>query len=370
LKGEIAFSLTNAFGDKKANSEQDLDTQTVLDNRVRLNFDTSFTGKDLLKVRLDAINAEMFGPAITGTQMTRLPFDLDNNNNIEIGRLFYRFPVGKKLKIIVDATGGRYNANLPNYSRFFFHPLTGSVSRFGRHSPIYYQGILGTGISATYKFNQTVDLSAGYLARRGNEPEEGAGLFNGSYAAIAQLGINPTDEINLGLTYLRAYYPTQEGFISGATGSLLANRPFGSLPTSADHFGFQSSFQFVPNFNLSGWVGWSQAYAEGGGNGFSGATVNDGDQANILNWAVTLAFLDVGKEGGIVGLVVGQPPKVTFNESGIEDPDSAWHLQAQYLYPINNHFSLNPGLFVILNPENNSDNPAIFMGTIRGIFTF
>ncbi|MGK7945520.1 MAG: iron uptake porin, partial [Microcystaceae cyanobacterium] len=362
LKGEIAFSLTNSFGDKIANSEQNLDSQTVLDNRVRLNIDTSFTGKDLLKVRLDAVNAERFGPRITGTQMTRLPFDLDNDNNIEIGRLFYRFPVGKKLRISVDATGGRYNANLPNYSRFFFHPLKGSISRFGRHNPIYYQGILGAGVSGTYKFNKTVDLSAGYLARRANDPELGAGVFNGSYAAITQLGINPTDTINLGLTYVRAYYSTQEGFVSGATGSLLANRPFGSLPTSADHFGFQSSFQLASNFNLSGWVGWSQAYAERSGNGFRGTIVNEKDQANILNWALTLAFLDVGKEGGIAGLVVGQPPKVTFNESGVEDPDSAWHLQAQYLYPINKNVAINPGLFVILNPENNSDNPAIFMG--------
>ncbi|MGK7930792.1 MAG: iron uptake porin [Microcystaceae cyanobacterium] len=370
LKGEMVFSLTNAFGDKRANSEQDLETQTVLDNRVRLNLNTSFTGKDLLKVRLDSINAERFGPRVTGTQMTRLPFDLDNDNNIEVGRLFYRFPVGQKLRITVDATGGRYNANLPNYSRFFFNPLKGSISRFGRHNPIYYQGILGAGVSGTYKFNKTINFSAGYLARRANEPEEGAGLFNGSYAAITQLGINPTDNINFGLTYVRAYYPVGEGFVSGATGSLLANRPFGSLPTSANHFGFQSSFQLAPQFNLSSWAGWSQAYAEGAGTGFSGVTVNDGDQANILNWAVTFAFLDVGKEGGIVGLVVGQPPKVTFNESEVEDPDSAWHLQAQYLYPVHNNFSLNPGVFLILNPENNSTSPAIFMGTIRGIFTF
>lgn len=370
LRGEVVLSLTNAFGDNKANSNQPLANQTVLDDRVRLNFDTSFTGKDLLKVRLDATNAQVFGPPLTGTQMTRLTFDLNTENQVEIGRLFYRFPVGKKLKVTVDATGGRYNANLPNYNKLFAHPFTGSISRFGRHNPIYYQGILGAGVSARYTFSNAIDFSLGYLARKGNEPEEGKGLFNGSYAAIAQLGIYPTNKIDLGLTYVRAYYSRGEAFVSGATGSRLANAPFGSLPTSADHFGFQSNFRITPTFNLSGWFGWSQAYAESQGLGFAGAMVNQGDQADMLNWAVSFAVLDLGKQGSVTGLMVGQPPKVTSNQGGLDDPDSAWHIQAQYRYPINDNIDLNPGFFVIINPENNSENSAIWIGTIRGIFRF
>lgn len=369
LTGEAVFSLTQALGDKQANSNQDLPTETVFDNRVRLSFNTSFTGKDLLQVRLDALNATAFGPPITGTQMTRLPFDVNTNNEVEIGRLFYRFPVGKKLKIIVDATGARYNANFFNFNRFFAHPLTGSISRFGRFNPIYYQGILGAGISATYDFNNSLNLSVGYLARQPNQPSSSAGLFNGSYAALAQLGIKPIDKVDLGLTYVRAYYAAEQAFVSGATGSRLANNPFSSLPTSADHFGFQSNFRITPKFNISGWVGWTQAYAESSGNNLANS-VSKGDQANILNWAIAFAFLDLGKEGSVTGLIIGQPPKVTTNEGGETDPDSAWHIQAQYRYPITDNIELNPGVFVILNPENNSDNPAIWIATMRTVFTF
>jgi hypothetical protein len=28
----------------------------------------------------------------------------------------------------------------------------------------------------------------------------------------------------------------------------------------------------------------------------------------MLNWALTLAFLDLGKEGSVTGLMLGQPP--------------------------------------------------------------
>ena len=40
----------------------------------------------------------------------------------------------------------------------------------------------------------------GYLSPRASEPLEGAGLFNGSYAAIAQASIEPTDSLGFGLT--------------------------------------------------------------------------------------------------------------------------------------------------------------------------
>ncbi len=68
--------------------------------------------------------------------------------------------------------------------------------------------------------------------------------------------------------------------------------------------------------------------------------------------------------------MVGQPPKVTSNQGGANDPDSAWHIQAQYPYQITDNIAFNPGFFVIINPENNSQNSAIWIGTIRGIFLF
>ena len=82
LKGQVVFGLANAFGEDKAvpfnaeaGSAGEIDGQTVFNSRIRLNFDTSFTGKDLLKVRLDSLNVERFGNNETGTNMTRLAFE-------------------------------------------------------------------------------------------------------------------------------------------------------------------------------------------------------------------------------------------------------------------------------------------------------
>lgn len=371
LKGEVIFSVTGAMGDEKADgSGQEIERNWVLDNRVRLSFNTSFTGKDLLKVRLDALNTTPFGINVTGTEMTRLAFDAPTGNNLQIGRLFYRFPLSPKLKVTIDAAEGRYDTAVETFNPFFSSPYKGAISNFGRFNPIYIQGRRGAGVTASYDLSRAVNFSLGYMARNAAEPTENNGLFDGSFAALAQLAVKPSDSFNLGLTYVRAYYPQGKAFVTGRTGSRLANSPFGTIATSANQFGLESTWKIDPKFTLSGWAGWTQARAEGNGLGFERAAVAPGDKASILNWAVTFAFPDLGKKGNLAGLIIGQPPRVTQSDGGPKDSASAWHLEALYEYRVNPHLMLIPGVLVILNPENNSNNNAIVVGNVRAVFEF
>ena len=406
LRGEVAFAISSAFGGEKADgSGEDIEDNPVLNDRIRLHFDTSFTGRDLLKVRLDALSTVPFGPGegddpnITGTHMTRLNFDEGSNNDLRLGKLFYAFSVGSKeerhageedrddddddhdehghghhghgpapgakLSFVIDATGGEFNENFVNFNEFFSEELTGAISRFGRFNPIYFQGLEGAGASLTYAFSDVAHLSLGYLAAEAGNPEPKNGLFNGAYGALGQLSFFPTDTIRFGLTYARAFFPGEEVVVSGETGSELANEPFGGLPTSADNFGVQASFRISPRFTLSGWFGATIAHAEDDGVG-----VDEGDSATILNWALTFAFPDVGAEGSLLGLIVGQPPRVVQNSGGAEADGSSWHLEALYRYQINDNISINPGVLVILNPENNNSNDAIWVATLKTIFEF
>ena len=77
LGGETSFAISQVFGDEKADGSGDIDSVTVFNFRSRLSFNTSFTGRDLLKVRLDSLNTIPFGsgeedddPNVTGTGMT------------------------------------------------------------------------------------------------------------------------------------------------------------------------------------------------------------------------------------------------------------------------------------------------------------
>ncbi|MEO0408033.1 MAG: iron uptake porin, partial [Cyanobacteria bacterium P01_A01_bin.135] len=322
-------------------------------------------GRDLLRVRLDATNPARFDIPTTGTNMTRLAFDRDTDNEFVVGKLFYRFPLTDDLRFTIDGTRGAYQTNVDTFSSIFFNPVSGAVSRFGRFNPIYYQGVGGAGVTANYDISDAVSLSAGYLARNPEDPEPGSGLFNGSYAALAQLEIYPDDDLSFGLTYVRSYFPGGRAFVSGATGSRLANAPFGQIATSAHQFGLQSSWQLSNQFVLSGWAGLSLANAE-----VESATVEEGDDASIFNWAVSLAALDVGQEGNSLGLLVGQPPKVLDNDSGPEDEGTSWHLEGFYRYRLTDNIELIPGVLVIVNPEHDSSNDTIFGANLRTVFRF
>ncbi|MFM7887234.1 MAG: iron uptake porin, partial [Pseudanabaena sp.] len=89
---------------------------TIFSYRVRLNLDTSFTGKDLLRTRLQASNTPnlnsngaVFPAQQTGLGSgngTRLSFESGTpNSTFEINRLFYRSPVGDSLTAYIAPIG-------------------------------------------------------------------------------------------------------------------------------------------------------------------------------------------------------------------------------------------------------------------------
>lgn len=366
LQGEASFFLTGAIGETKADgSGSELEENTVFQYRSRLILNTSFTGRDLLKTFLVTGNSTPLGANVTGTNMTRLAFDLNTNGDVRHGKMFYRFPLGENLNINIDALGGGFNANMPTFNEFFTPEIKGALSPFGRFNPIYRQGLGGSGATVNYNLSDAFNLSLGYLAPNAQQPIPGKGLFNGSFAGLGQLAIKPTNNLRFGLTYVHSYHPGNRVFLSGQTGSTLANQPFGQTATSANHFGFQTSFAVNSNLTLGGWAGLTLAQAEAAGIG-----VNKGDEATIFNWAVTLAASNLDSRGSRAGIVVGQPPKVTSSDSGSEEEDTAWHFESFYRYQLSNKIGIEPGFLVIVNPEHNADNDSIWMGNIRTIFLF
>jgi hypothetical protein len=425
LQGEVILSVASPFGDDRAlNSDQwrtinntpagprreaaraaafgtagrGLKDNAIFSDRARINLITSFTGKDRLYTRLEANNTTAFNNPITGTNQTRLAYDNTTtlDNSVQLGKTYYSFPVGDNLNIIVDAIGGEFFTNFYTFNPYFENPATGSVSRFGRFSPIYRSSNSGSGnntgagVSVNLKLGPLFTFSAGYLARRPYDPAEGRGLFDGTYAALAQLAFQPSKDFAIGLTYSRAYYSgaANDVSVSGAYGSAFANQPFGAglgntalnprgVATSANHYGVEANYRIFPGFAISAWGLYTQAIAEDG----SGiAAVNTGDKADIWSWAVGLAFPDLFKKGNLGGIIFGQTPRVTSNDYGPpvlglttarrEDNDTSFHVEALYRLQVTNNISVTPGFFVIFNPENNSNNDTVYVGVLRTTFRF
>jgi Carbohydrate-selective porin, OprB family/S-layer homology domain len=358
-----AAALVDAYGAGNfAEQDDDIEGNTVFAYRTRLNFDASFTGSDRLRVRLEAANVPSFNAGATGTNMTRLGYDGSTDGAVEIDELWYQFNLGDAIRVKINADNGEYNDDFFTFNPAFESSGSGSISRYGRFSPIYRQGAGGAGISLTFAPESPFNVSVGYQSINAEDPGFGNGLFNGGYAAFAQVGIRPSEAFNVGLTYVRSYYNSESGVnLTGSTGSFLANRPFGNFATTANHYGAEVLFRPSPRFALSGWAGYTDAQAEAG--------PFEGDSADIFYWAAALALQDFGREGNTLGFIFGQPPRVTDSDT-IEDENTSYHLEALYKLRISDNVAITPGVLVILNPEYNDDNDNIYVGTIRTTFTF
>jgi hypothetical protein len=362
LRAEVIFAVAGVFGDRAADQDDnpdnnpDLQDNLIFGNRARLNFDTSFTGKDRLRVRLEARNVTPFDGDVTGTRMTRLGFDGDDGNRSEVGDLYYEFPLGDRTRILVG-NGVEFD-DIADPLSPFASSGSGSISRFGRYNPIY-RDPSESGLGIEYELSDRVSLSFGYLASEPNQPEAKKGLFNGSYAALAQLTVSPIKNVKLGLTYMNAYYSPASGVnLTGNTGSANARRPFGNVATAADSFGLEATWRINPKLILSGWVGYE----------FARSKVSD-DDAEILNYAVTLALPDLGGKGNLAGFVFGMPPKV-IESTRVEDESTSLHIEAFYRIRVTDNIAITPGMFLITNPEHNDNNDTIFVGVVRTTFSF
>lgn len=379
LVGEAIFAVSDVFGDSRAarggDPTQDLNYNTTFSDRVRLNLYSSFTGKDQLQIRLNAGNIvsnrgnDALGTG-TGTNMSRLGFDGDNNNSVVIDKINYAFNLTDAVRVKVDATGGELYENVNTFNSDFASSGRGALSRYGRFSPIYRQGQGGAGVTVTFNPKGAISLSGAYLARTANDPTLNNGLFDGDSAIFGQLSFQPTKAFNIGLTYARSYQTdTAANNLFQGTGSIFANTPFGAnTRTESNNYGVEATFQFSPKLAISGWGGYTTADA------LTGA--NAGADADVWYWAGALALKDFGGEGNVLGVIFGQPPKVTGgsikNVAGNTtfDDSTSYHLEGLYKYKVSDNIQVTPGLLVIFNPEHNDANDTEYVGTLRTTFTF
>jgi hypothetical protein len=359
LRGEVIFALSGALGNNKANSLAPVDENTTFAYRARLGFSTSFNGKDQLFTRLQARNTPNWQTA-TGTNMTRSSFEggAAADGSVAVDKLYYRFPFAKA-QIQIDAIGGEFYNNVENFNPGLASDAQGALSRFGRFNPIYRYGQGGAGATVKYPLSDQLEVGVGFLADEPAVFGTSQGIFNGSNGTLAQIAFKPSKELSLGLTYVRGYDRAGNVSATGATGSVLANRPFGNAAAlKTDNFGLEGSFRLNPSINIAGWAGLTRAY--------QASSTND---ATLLNWAVALSFPDAGKKGSLASVIFGMPPKVTKSDT-IKDANTSYHLEALYRYQLNDKISVTPGMLVIFNPEHNTANDTEYVGTVRTTFSF
>ena len=399
LKGEVIFAVSDTFNGGSFEGDGD-DNNTVFQNRVRLEFQTSFSGRDLLHTRISAGNARLFNlPArntvgaglddvnlrtFEGTQQFNIGSSPNNDNDIYLDWLAYEFPIFGKSRGYVAAAGGIHSDYTPTLNPYFedYDGGNGALSAFAQESPIYRIGG-GAGGAVNLAFGgggilRPSSLTLGYLAGPGaNSPLDKNGLLDGDYAALAQLNFNVSDTFGLALTYVHGYHNTdsaifdlggspRSGVPDGAVvGTGLANYPGRvagfSRPLVTNSYGASAALRISKNFSISGYASLTDAIIVGRGN------------ATIWTWGGGIALPNLGKEGNLLGLFAGVEPYLSDldvpGDPDFED-DTPYHIEGFYKIQVTNNISVTPGVIWLMSPNQDNDNDDVFIGTLRTTFSF
>ena len=369
LAGEVVMQLSQTFnGDLNVNVggravSVGSNSNVTFGDRVRLNFNTSFTGRDLLNTRLQARNLIPF-TGRTGTQNTTLAVEGSEGNAFQLGRLVYQFTAG------VPLTGIGGTAYVGTTGLFLddialnLNPTGDAVSNFGANRPIYNIGGGGGGAGFSFNaLNNTFRIDLGYVANTPNNPAPSNGLFAGGYAAIGQITYAPPASLfQAAFTYSNAYGNTS----SAGVGTFLSDNPFNTtaFKETINSYQLQANFQFSPAIVLGGFVNYSNVINE----------VAKFQKADVWSYGLNLAIRDVGTPGSTLGFVFGVPPVARRVQLGggatVSNSATPYHAEVFYKFNINDNIDVTPGFFAVFRPDGDINRNTVYVGTIRTTFRF
>lgn len=362
LQGEAIFAYTDS---SIANENG------VFQDRVRLNLQSSFTGRDMLTTRLTAGNSTGLSLNTGGGAEGKQTFEVGStgNNNVEIDRLTYEAPIGPA-QVYIAASGGQHSHYAAVNNPYFFDRTdggNGALTTFASENPIYRIGG-GSGIALNVPFGQgggmlkPSSLTVGYLASEANNPAAGSGLFDGNYAALGQLNFNVGNRIALAATYVHSYNGAgstlfDSGLDNGAVvGTSLSNNLSSNSASSSNSYGLSAAFRPSDKLSISGFVSYHDV------TGFS-----TGDDYEAWSYGVGIALPDFGKKGNVLGIFGGAQP-YSFNNGG--GSDTPYQVEGFYKYRVSDNISVTPGVIWVTSPGQSSNNDDAFIGTLRTTFTF
>jgi hypothetical protein len=344
---EVSLNFSHNLGD---NDSDNLNFQA--DTKIKVRENLLNNSRLTLNLSTQEINSlfQLKNYLKQETLMGDYPPEFD----IKIEKLSYRFPLNSQLDTTLSLMGNEINSR----DLLFNQPNIDFVSRFSRKNPLY-RLVEDGGITLNYKPSDTFNLRVGYYAgelKQGNSFEQ---FLSQDSSLVAQLRFNPNDHIYFGFLYI---YSRNDSNLRTGTGSERSQLNL-QRQITANSYGFETAFQVTPQLSIGGWIG------------LTPATVNDLGQADIVNYAITLGFSDISKQGDFLGIIIGQEPRLTGTNGWMidgqnSDPDTSLSWELLYHYPIHKNLSITPSLIGITSPDHNANNPNNFIFTLRVNYQF
>jgi hypothetical protein len=348
LKGEANFILGGVPGARTTNGANVGNTAFNYD--LRLNFDTSFTGKDLLRTRLRSGNfsAQPFG---TSSSILKLDKAEAYENSVFIDRLYYQFPVSKGVTLTAGALVR--NTEMAWVPTAYRSEILDFFTTAG--APGVYNKATGAGFGAQYvQPGKKGGFVAGvnYVAQQGDNSDTGVFNEQGALNTLAQIGYRaPQWGVAFGYRYgtqgtrVRTY-----NGVLGANGTLAAGQSSNGYAVNA--YWQPKTSSIIPS--VSGGYSW---------NTVSGPSTPN-NATNTSTWFAGLQWSDVFAKGNSAGVAYGQPGSA----AGLSD--KAGLLEIFYKYRVSDNISITPAIIYVANNQAFQNASSNWGGVIQTKFTF
>jgi len=339
LKGIATMVLGGASGLVNNDEERNESAgQVTFNYDLKLDLDTSFTGKDLLRTRLRASNFQnsVFG---SGNTLLEVAFqELNNTDLVGIDRLFYKFPIGDSFtatfgaKVRQDDMLAMWPSVYPGDSVLDMFTLAGAAGTYNLS--------LGAGAGISY-MKDGFNLSANFVSAEAAADDSIYGLEEG-YTFTFQVGYAGT---NWGLALAYAYSDYAGYIVPGA---------IASAPGYANNLGLSGYWQ--PSD-----AGWVPSISAGIGIG------DDNQVEDSYSWMVGLQWTDVFVKGNALGMALGTSSTQTGGSIILDNGDDNLAYELWYKFQVTDNISVTPAFFYIQNGFGIDDT---YGGVLKTTFKF
>ncbi len=349
LKGEATFVLGGVSGAQLTNNSNVGNTAFNYD--LRLNFDTSFSGKDLLRTRLRSGNfsSQPFG---SSSSLFKLDKAESYADTVKIDRLYYSFPALSK-GVTLTAGALVRNTEMSWIPTAYKSDILDFFAVAG--APGVYNKATGSGFGAQWVqpgkkggFVATIN----YVAQNGSDSTKGEFDASGALNTLVQLGYRaPQYGIAFGYrngtegTRIRTF-----NGVAGNAGTLVAGQ--GSNGYALNAYWQPKTSGIIPSVSAA--YGWN--YVSGP------ATPNAA--TNSQTWMAGVQWSDVFAKGNASGFAIGQPG----NAPTLSKDALMW--EAFYRYKVSDAISVTPAIFYVSNNQGLKNASSNYGGVIQTTFRF
>jgi hypothetical protein len=360
LKGEVSMIIAGS-----PNYDGDGSTKTTFNYDARLSFDTSFTGKDLLRTRLRSGNFsdDPFG---SSGNVFKLDKAEEGDGTVFIDRLFYSFPVGNEVKLTVGALTRNTEmlSFIPTAYKsgiLDFFNLAGATGTYNK----------ATGAGAGFSWKQKVKKGNPFIAFDVNWVSQDAA---DAFYADSQVGAFSSDSAQNILAQLGVKGQNWGAAVAYRYGSENARLRDPNSPSSS-FFRTLGAGQDSNSVSLAGyWQPMDAKWIPSLSGGFSYTNYSEGDtrpSADIWSWMVGLQWKDVFAKGNSAGFAVGSPLYVTSSSTGAQENAPGYMYELFYKFRVSDNISVTPSVFWISKNYNDGNNgEGTYGGVIQTTFKF